>query len=124
MIKNLKDAKTHADKIKKGLIKNPLQDADSIDSLKEFAKVNDEENFRVIVDFLSEFISKSKKGGPALFRKEPLVFIEILTMILDHSDKVNYTLVQLSRGLKVKKPTVKKTQKFFHRLYGNHFFVK
>ena len=121
---NIAEAKRYADRIKKGLIKNPFQNSDSVNSLKEFAKIKDEENFKVIIDFMTHFISNAKEGGLKFFKKEPLVFIECLLMTTDHWDKTSYILVQISRGVKVKRPPIGKTQKFFQKLYGNHFFIK
>ncbi len=121
---NIAEAKRYADRIKKGLIKNHFQNSDSVNSLKEFAKIKDEENFKVIIDFMTHFISNAKEGGLKFFKKEPLVFIECLLMTTDHWDKTSYILVQISRGVKVKRPPIGKTQKFFQKLYGNHFFIK
>ena len=118
----LQKAKQYVYKIRSGEIKNPFQNSDSVYSLKEFAKVGDEENFKVIIDLMASFISKSKEGGLKLFKKEPLVFIECLILQHDHGDKSSYILVQRSRGLKVKKPSIKRTQKFFQKIYGRHFF--
>ena len=124
MVKNLKSAKEYVNKINKGLIKNPFQNSDSVHSLKEFAKIKDEENFKVIIDFMTNFISKAKDGGLKFFKKEPLAFIECLLMITDHGDKANYILVQISRGIKIKKLPIGKTQRFFQKIYGSRFFKK
>lgn len=123
MIKNLTHAKKYVKNIKANLIKNPLQNNDSIHSLREFAKVKDEKNFKIIIDFMARFISSNKDGGLKFFKKEPLSFIECLIMILDNGDKANYILVQISRGVKIKRPPIGKVQKFFQRIYGVHFFV-
>lgn len=124
MVKDVAEAKSYLDNIKKGLIKNPFQNSDSTHSLKEFAKAKDEESFKSITEFMVRFISKTKEGGLKFFKKEPLAFIECLLMAVDHGDKANYVLVQISRGIKVKRPSIGKTQKFFQKLYGRQFFVK
>ena len=115
-------AKQYVSKIKSREIKNPFQNSDSVYSLKEFAKVGDEENFKVIINLMASFISKSKEGQLKLFKKDPLVFIECLILEHDHGNKAVYILLQRSRGLKVKKPSIKRTQKFFQKIYGSHFF--
>ena len=123
MIKNLDGAKKYVNKINKGLIKNPFANRDCIDLLKILAKVKDEERFKIAVDFMSYFISKSKRRGYGIFKDEAMAFIESLCMILDYgSDKFNYNLVQTYRGIKVKKVPIGKTQRFFQRIYGSHFF--
>jgi len=120
---SLNKAKKYVSLIKKGEAKNPFQTKDSVYSLKEFAKIKGEKNFRIVVDFMASDISKTKEKGLKFFKKEPLVFIEVLIMLVDHGDKANYTIIQQARGLKVKKVPVGKTQKYFQKLYGRQFYV-
>lgn len=123
MIKNLADAKRYIDNVKKGLIKNPFATRDHLDSLKIFAKEKDEKNFKIIVESMSNAILTQK--GYKLFKKEPLALIEVFCMTIDHGgDKVSYNAFQAQRGLKTKRLPIGKTQKFFQRIYGNHFFKK
>ncbi len=124
MVKNLAEAKKYVNKIKKGLIKNSFTNRDCADSLKIFAEAKDEERFKIVGDFMAQFISKVKAGGLRFFKKEPLAFIECLLMIVDYGDKVNYAMYQTYRGIKVKRPPIGKTQRFFQKIYGSHFFKK
>lgn len=125
MVKNLAGAKRYVDRVKKGLVKDPFASKDCIDSLKVLAKSGDKDNFKIVVDFMSNFISKSKRKGYRIFKEEAKAFVESLCMILDHgADKVNYNLIQTYRGIKMKRLPIGKTQRFFQKIYGSHFFKK
>lgn len=120
MIKNLADAKKYANKIKSGSITNPFVDRDGLFSLKYLALAKDEEDFRTIVELMVTAIKTQK--NLKLFKKEPLAFIESLCMTEDHGEKDGYNAYQAGRGLKVKRLPTGKTQRFFKKLYGSHFF--
>lgn len=124
MIKSITAARKYVKNIKRGLIENPFANKDCIGALKVFAEAKDEENFRIVVDFMANFISKTKESGFKLFKKEPLTFVESLVMLIDHGGKANYFMFQRARGLKIKKLSIGKTQRFFQKLYGSHFFVR
>ncbi|MFB6246422.1 MAG: hypothetical protein ABEI74_02440 [Candidatus Pacearchaeota archaeon] len=126
MIENLKQAREYAKKIDNGEIKNPLLNNEFQHALKELAKAKDEQNFRKIVDFVADKIKKDKKGGSSKFYNtynEALALLECLIMQVDHGNRSDYILFQLSRGMDVKRPALRKTQRFFQKLYGSHFFV-
>jgi hypothetical protein len=124
-VKNLKSSKGYVNKIKKGLIKNPFDNKEGMNSLEVLAESKEKEGFKIVVDFMSYFISKSVRKGYGIFKDEPLVFIESFCMVLDHgADKMNYNLIQTYRGLKVKRLPIGKTQGFFQKIYGSHFFKK
>lgn len=122
MMKSFMGAKRYVNKIKKGLIKNPFANKDCTDSLKIFAGAKDKENFKIVVDFMCHGISTQK--SLRLYSKEPLVLVESFCMVIDHPGKANYNMFQTYRGLRVKKLPIGKTQKFFQKLYGSHFFKK
>ena len=123
MIKNLAGAKAYINNIKNGLIKHPFVNKDGLDSLKIFAEKRDEENFRIIVNFMKKFISTNKDYK--IFKKEPLANVELLCETIDNGYMESvYAMYQSYRGFKVKRFPLGKTQKFFQKLYGPHFFKK
>jgi len=123
MMKSLADAKKYINKIKSGLIKHPFANQDGIDALKIFAKANDEDNFKAVVNFMRQGILTLKDFK--FFKKEPLAYIELNCEIIDNDYlKEVYTMYQIYRGFKVKRPPIGKTQKFFRKIYGNHLFKK
>ena len=122
MINNLADAKRYVNKIKDGLIGNPFANKDTTHALKFFAEAKDEENFRIIVDLWCYGISTQKHLK--LYSKEPLALVESFCMVLDHPEKANRHMFQTYRGIKMKRPQMGKTQKFFQKIYGSHFFKR
>ena len=122
MIKNLAGAMRYVNKIRRKLIKNPFADKDGVYYLKYLAEEKDEEMFRIVVELMC-FGVKTQEGLKQ-FRKEPLAFVESLCMMEDSGEKQGYNAFQAGRGLKVKKLPTGKTQSFFQRLYGSHFFKR
>ncbi|GEM_PF-3840549 len=61
MIKTYADAKEYVGKIKGGLVNDPFASKDFAYSLKIFAKAKDEKNFKIVVDFARDFLSKQTK---------------------------------------------------------------
>lgn len=118
---NLKKAIEHVSSIKRGKGNGPFNSRENGYSLREFAKARDEINFRVIVEWMREGIKNQKSAR--LFRKEPLALIESICMVMDHSSKINYYNYQTYRGIKIKRPSIGTTQRFFQKLYGSHFYV-
>ena len=123
MAKNLANVNRYVNKIKKGSIKNPFV-KDCTGYLKILAETKDEEKFKIVVDSMCHFISKSTKGTMKYFKKEPLALVESFCEVTDHPGKITYNMFQAYRGLKVKKLPIGKTQKFFQKIYGSHFFKK
>src|SRR3989344_8468099 len=119
MVKNITEAKRYVNKIKKALIKDPFANRDCTDSLKIFAEAKDEERFKIVVDFMCADILNKK--SLKLFQKEPLALVESFCEVIDNPIKANYAMYQTYRGLKVKRPPIGKTQKFFQKIYGSHF---
>ena len=122
MIKNIAGAKKYVNKIKRELIKDPFANGDCTDALKIFAEAKDEENFKIVVDFMCAGILNKK--SLKLYQKEPLALVESFCEVIDNPIKTNYAMYQTYRGLKVKRPPIGKTQKFFQKIYGSHFFKK
>lgn len=60
MVKNLAEANSYVDKIKKGLIKNPFTNNDATDSLKIFAQAKDQEGFKAVVGCMVSGILSQK----------------------------------------------------------------
>ena len=120
---DIRKSRKYAGEIKNGLIKNPFATKDGLPSLKILAKFEDKENFKIVVESMRYVISRQK--GYKLFRKEPLALIEVLCMAADYGgDKVSYNAFQAQRGLKTRRLSIRRTQKFFQKIYGSHFFVK
>src|SRR3989344_6487654 len=121
MIKSLASAKKYVNKIKEGLIKNPFANNDSTYALKILAKAKNEMEFKIVVDSMCRGILTQK--SLKLYAKEPLVLVESFCEVIDNPIKANYNMFQTYRGIKMKRLTIGKTQKFFHKIYGSHFFV-
>lgn len=119
---SLRDAKEHFLHIKEGKASTQFNSTENGLSLREFAKVKDKNGFKTIVKFMLKGIKTQKSAK--LFRKEPLALIESICLVVDHSTKINYYNYQAYRGIKMKRPSVGATQKFFQKIYGSHFFVK
>ncbi len=98
MVKNLAGAKRYVNRIKKGLIKDPLANRDCTDSLKIFAEAKDEERFKIVVDFMCSGILMKK--SLKLFQKEPLALVESFCEFIDNPIKANYAMYQTYRGLR------------------------
>jgi len=122
MVKDFAGAKRCVNKIKKGLIKNPFASKDCAHSLKILAEAKDEKRFKIVVDFMCSGIKTQK--SLKLFKREPLALVESICQVLDHPSVANYNMFQYYRGIKVKKLLIKKTQKFFRKIYGSHFFKR
>ena len=122
MIKNIAGAKKYVNRIKKGLVKNPFARRDCTDSLKILAEAKDEERFKIVVGFMLSSILAQK--SLKLYQKEPLALVESFCEVIDHPVKANHAMYQTYRGLKVKRPPIGKTQRFFQKIYGSHFFKK
>lgn len=120
MINNFDEAKKYTNKIKKKLITNALADQDGISSLKYLAEAEDEKRFRIVVELITTTIKTHK--NLELYKKDPLAFIEFLCMFEDSGEIHSYNMFQAGRGLKVKKIKIGKTQRFFQKIYGSHFF--
>lgn len=122
MIKNLAGAKRYVNKIRKGLIKNPFATKDTLDSLKIFARYKDKENFKIVIEFMCSGIKTQK--NLKLYAKEPLALVEYFCMTIDQSSRIEKTIFNMLRGIKVKRLPIGNTQKFFQKVYGSHFFKK
>lgn len=120
MISSIEDAKEYVQTIKENKIKDLFGDTKSVDSLKIFAGEEDEENFKFLVDSMIKSIKNKEKWK--FYHKEPLALIESFCQIMDHGDKVSYARFQAHRGIKTKRLSIGKTQRFFQKIYGNHFF--
>ena len=99
MVKNLRSAKEYVNKIRKGLIKDPLVGRDWVDSLKLLAKAKDEKRFKIVVDSVCSSI-KSKKSLK-LYAKEPLALVESFCEVIDHpdQDELNHAVDEYKRIL-------------------------
>lgn len=121
-MKDLAGAKRYVNRIKKGIIKSAFANRDCTDSLKILVEAKDEERFKTIVDFMCSGILTKK--SLKLYQKEPLALVESFCEVIDNPIRANYAMYQTYRGLKVKRPPIGKTQKFFQKIYGSHFFKK
>src|SRR3989344_6566413 len=101
---SLKKAKAHVSRIKKGEAIGPFNSRENGFSLKKFAKAQDKEGFRIVVEFMCDGIKTQRSAR--LFRKEPLALIESICIVMDHSVKINYYNYQTYRGIKMKRPPV------------------
>ncbi len=122
MVKDIAGAKKYINRIKKGLIKNPFANRDCMGSLKIFAEAKDEESFKIVVDFMCSGILAQE--SLKLYAKEPLAVVESFCEVIDNPSKANYAMYQTYRGLKVKRPPIGKTRRFFQKIYGSHFFIR
>ncbi|MEX2016845.1 MAG: hypothetical protein WD876_00005, partial [Candidatus Pacearchaeota archaeon] len=55
------------------------------------------------------------------YAREPLALVEYFCITIDQPSRVEKTVFNTLRGLKVKKLPLGKTQKFFQKIYGSHF---
>jgi len=121
---NIKDALEYVNRIENGEIENPFLTRECVESLNEFSKESDEERFKKVVNFMVDFIAKSNLDQMKSHKKEPLAMIEFQCIMLDHPIEAGNIMFKAFRGIKVERLPTGKNQRFFQKLYGNHFYIE
>ena len=133
MDKELREARELVERIKSGNI-GQLGPLVVCSYLEILAKAGDEKSFRIIANAYANQIrlsvSRSDVLNPterwSILKKDicdnPYSYIEWLCMISDCNDKISFSDRKSYRTDPKNPPEIRRTQKFFQKLYGSRFY--